>query len=49
MNNSSDVLSATLQDSFETPTWNTPRSIAQLREFITRHDEALDIEDFFDV
>lgn len=46
MNTSSDVMSATLQDAFELATWNQPRSISQLRSFVSSREDALDVEDF---
>jgi hypothetical protein len=46
MKTTTDVLSATLQDAFELATWNQPRSLTQLRAFVSARDEALDVEDF---
>ena len=36
----------TLNDSFDLATWSRPRSTVELRAFVNRHDEALDVEEF---
>lgn len=46
MNNTTDALSATFNDAIELATWNQPRSITQLRSFISAREDALDVEDF---
>lgn len=36
-----------MQNNNQTPaTWNRTRSIAELRSFVTSHEDALDVEDF---
>lgn len=30
----------------ELATWNTPRSLVQLRSFVTSREDAIDVEDF---
>ena len=42
MTNFADNSSVVLDDA----TWNRPRSLAELRSFITARDEALDVEGF---
>lgn len=46
MNNATDALSSTFQDALEIATWNQPRSVTQLRTFISAREDALDVEDF---
>lgn len=41
-----DNESANLDDSLCLATWNQPRSLRDLRSFVTSHDAALDVEDF---
>lgn len=35
-----------LNDNQSLATWSRPRSTVELRAFVNRHDEALDVEDF---
>lgn len=46
MENTTDTTSATLGDVIELATWNAPRSLSDLRRFVSSHDSALDVEDF---
>lgn len=46
MNDATDALSATITDAFALATWNQPRSLAQLRTFVSTREDALDVEDF---
>ncbi len=46
MNAITDAASDALQDITEIATWNRPRSLTELKEFIFSHDEALDVEEF---
>lgn len=39
-----DGESANLNDNLAT--WNQPRTCAELRSFVARHEDALDVEDF---
>ena len=36
----------TLNDYPNLATWSRPRSTVELRAFVNRHDEALDVEEF---
>ena len=38
--------SAIIDDSRELASWARPRSLTELRSFVSTHDEALDLEDF---
>lgn len=46
MNDATDGLSATITDTLSIATWNQPRSLVQLRTFISNREEALDVEEF---
>ncbi len=46
MNNATDALSANLTDAFDLASWNKPRSITELRSFVSAREDALDVEDF---
>lgn len=35
-----------IHDTLGLATWNTPRSLSKLRNFVSMHEEALDVEDF---
>ena len=35
-----------INDTLGLATWNTPRSLSELRNFVSMHEEALDVEDF---
>ena len=35
-----------IHDTLELATWNTSRSLSELRNFVSMHEEALDVEDF---
>ena len=36
----------TRNDTLTLATWSRPRSTVELRAFVNRHDEALDVEEF---
>ena len=36
----------TLNDYLNLASWSRPRSTVELRAFVNRHDEALDVEEF---
>ena len=42
----SDTEAVTFDDVLSLATWNRDRSTTELREFVNRHDDALDVEDF---
>lgn len=42
----SDVESVTLKDILGLATWNRERSTVELRSFVNKHDDVLDVEDF---
>ena len=44
--NSSDIQSVTLSDILDLASWNRKRSVVELKEYINRRDEVLDVEDF---
>ncbi len=46
MNQTTDESSAILNATADIASWNRPRSIFELREFVLAHDMALDVEDF---
>lgn len=46
MEHTTDIESVTLQDVLGLATWNDPRSISELRSFVSAREEALDVEDF---
>lgn len=46
METTTGTMSGTLSDTISIATWNTPRSIEQLRSFVSSHEDALDVEEF---
>ena len=46
MNTPTDEKTAHLSDTMTLATWNVPRSIEQLRSFVTSREDELDVEDF---
>jgi hypothetical protein len=44
MEATTDTQSANLSETFAS--WNVPRSIEQLRSFVSSREDALDVEDF---
>lgn len=46
MNTTTDETSAYLTDAVNLATWNVPRSIEQLRSFVSSREEAIDTEEF---
>lgn len=46
MNTTTDESSAYLNDATNLATWNVPRSIEQLRAFVSSREEVNDTEDF---
>ena len=46
MDTTTQSLSANLNGASEIATWNVPRSIGQLRSFVSNREEAIDVEDF---
>lgn len=46
METTTDTLSATLSDTISLATWNAPRSLDQLRSFVSSHEDALDVAEF---
>ena len=46
MNTSTEETPAHLSDTMAIATWNIPRSIEQLRSFVTSREDELDVEDF---
>lgn len=41
-----ETINTTLIDNAELATWNTPRSLSELRSFVNNRDAAIDVEDF---
>ena len=41
-----DVTESNISLHSENPTWNRPRTTVELREFINRRNDLLDVEDF---
>ena len=46
MEATTDAQSANLSETFTSASWNVPRSIEQLRSFVSSREDALDVEDF---
>jgi hypothetical protein len=46
MEATTDTQSANLSETFAAASWNVPRSIEQLRSFVSSREDALDVEDF---
>lgn len=46
MNTTTDETSAHLNDALNLATWNVPRSIEQLRSFVSSREDANDTDDF---
>lgn len=46
METTTDNTSDSLSDTLTLATWNAPRSLEQLRSFVSSHEDALDVEDF---
>ncbi len=46
METTADNDSVTLNDILSLASWSRPRTTAELRAFVNRHDEALDVEGF---
>lgn len=46
MKTATDNTSASLSDTLTLATWNAPRSLEQLRSFISSREDALDVEEF---
>jgi len=46
MEATTDTPSANLGETFAAASWNVPRTIEQLRSFVSSHEDALDVEDF---
>lgn len=46
MDTTTESLSANLNGATGLATWNIPRSISQLRLFVSNREEAIDVEDF---
>lgn len=41
-----ETTSTDLSNTAELASWNMPRSISQLRSFVSAREEAIDVEDF---
>ena len=46
METTTDTEAVTFEDILGLATWNQPRSLSQLRSFVSAREEALDVEDF---
>jgi hypothetical protein len=46
METTTDIESVTLQDVLGLASWNSPRSLRDLRSFVSAREEALDVEEF---
>lgn len=46
METTTDNESVTMSDILGLASWSRPRTTAELRAFVNKHDEALDVEDF---
>jgi len=46
METTTDDSSASLSDTLSLATWNVPRSLSQLRSFVSTREDAIDVEEF---